>query len=254
MKLTGSTQSIPVPNGTVEIDAGGNMTFVPDAGYTGSAVFPYVISDKNGNTAKANVTVTIDPAPIAASDDAYTTPVDTPVAITPLVNDTAGTRVTEINGVKLTGSTQSIPVPNGTVETASVTVTIEPIAATDDVYTTAVDTPVPITPLGNDTAGTRVTEVNGVPLTGGAQSIPVPNGIVNVDAAGNMVFVPSPGYTGPVRFPYTISDANGNIATAYVNITIPGSGPAKIPSTGIWSLLLLVGLMGLFTYRRRQQA
>ncbi len=32
------------------------------------------------------------------------------------------------------------------------------------------------------------------------------------------------------------------------------SKPAKIPSTGIWSLLFLVGLMGFFIHRRRQQA
>ncbi len=252
--LTGSAQSIPVPNGTVEIDAAGNMTFVPNPGYTGSAVFPYTISDGT-NTATANVTVTIDPAPIAASDDVYTTPVDTPVAITPLVNDTAGTRVTEINGVTLTGSTQSIPVPNGTVEidaagnmtfvpnpgytgsavfpyvisdnngntaAANVTVTIDPaaITATDDVYTTPVDTPVPITPLVNDTAGTRVTEINGVTLTGSTQSIPVPNGTVEIDAAGNMTFVPNPGYTGSAVFPYVISDNNGNTATANVTVTI----------------------------------
>ncbi len=115
VRLTGGVQSIAVPNGTVEIDANGNMTFVPNPGYTGTAVFPYTISDGT-NTATANVTVTIDPAPITATDDAYTTPVDTPVAITPLVNDTAGATITEINGVALTGNAQSIPVPNGTVE------------------------------------------------------------------------------------------------------------------------------------------
>ncbi len=131
----------------------------------------------------------------------------------------------------------------------------DPIDAQDDTFVTSVDTPVDISSLlGNDEPGTTITEINGVPLTGNAQSITVPNGTVEIDDAGKITFVPSPGYTGPVTFPYAIRDNNGNTTTANVNITIPGGGPAKIPSTGIWSLLLLVGLMGLFTYRRRQQA
>ncbi len=93
---------------------------------------------------------------------------------------------------------------NGNTATANVTVTIS--AANDDTYTTPVDTPVNITPLVNDVPGATITEINGVPLTGNAQSITVPNGMVEIDAAGNMVFVPNPGYTGPVTFPYTISD------------------------------------------------
>ncbi len=286
--LTGGVQSIPAPNGTVEIDAAGNITFVPDTGYTGSVTFPYTISD-GSNTDAANITVTIMAPPIAASDDAYTTAFDTPVAITPLVNDTAGTSITEINGVALTGGVQSIPVPNGTVEidtagnmtfvpnpgytgsavfpytisdgtntaTANVTVTIDPapIAATNDAYTTPVDTPVAITPLVNDTAGATITEINGVTLTGNAQSIPVPNGTVEIDAAGNMTFVPNSGYTGPVTFPYTISDNNGNTATANITITIASSvAPNRVPATSIWSLLMLIGLISLLTryYRVRR--
>ncbi len=284
MALTGNAQSIPVPNGTVEIDASGNMTFVPNPGYTGTAVFPYTISDGT-NTATADITVTITSAPIAASDDAYTTPLNTPVVITPLVNDTAGTTITEINGVRLTGGVQTIAVPNGTVTvdaggnltftpnpgfageasfpytirdgsgntaTANVTVTIP--AATDDVYTTPADTPVNITPLINDQPGSTITSINGIPLTGGVQTIAVPNGRVMVDAGGRLTFTPNPGYTGTVTFPYTTRDANGNVASANVAITIAAGAPAPIPSSSIWSLLLLVGLMGLFAHRRTKKA
>ncbi len=73
VKLTGSAQSIPVDNGTVNINAAGNITFVPNPGYTGSSVFPYVISDGT-NTATAEITVTITALPIAANNDFYTTP------------------------------------------------------------------------------------------------------------------------------------------------------------------------------------
>ncbi len=231
---------------TVLTPASGSYANTASVAVTGQAE-----SDSTNNSATAQLTV--DSPPITAANDAYTTPVDTPVTITPLGNDTVGTTITEINGVLLTGSAQSIPVPNGTVEidaagnltfvpdagytgssvfpyvisdgtntaTANVTVTIDsvPIAANDDFYTTPVDTPVAITPLVNDTAGTTITEIDGITLTGNSQSFPVPNGTVEIDAAGNITFVPNPGYTGSSAFPYVISDGT-NTATAEITVTI----------------------------------
>ncbi len=108
-----------------------------------------------------------------------------------------------------------------------------PITASDDAYTTPVDTPVAITPLVNDTAGTRVTEINGVKLTGSTQSIPVPNGTVEIDAGGNMTFVPNAGYTGSAVFPYVISDKNGNTAKANVTVTIDPAREQALPRSTV---------------------
>ncbi len=72
--LTGGVQSIPVTNGTVNIDAAGVITFTPDADYNGAVSFPYEISDGNGGTSTANQNITVTPvndAPVA-EDNAYT--------------------------------------------------------------------------------------------------------------------------------------------------------------------------------------
>ncbi len=128
------------------------------------------------------------------------------------------------------------------IDAANITVTITaaPIVATDDAYITAVDTPVAITPLVNDTTGATISEINGMAL---------------IDAGGNITFVPDAGYTGSAVFPYTIRDNNGNIATAYITITIASSvAPNRVPATSIWSLLMLIGLISLFAryYRLRR--
>ncbi len=187
---TGSpSTSVTVPGeGTWTVDPNtGKVTFAPEAGFTASPTpLNYQVTDNNGNTLTAMITITVS----AAMDDTYATPANTPVNITPLTNDQSGAVMTSINGEPLTGSPQTIAVDNGTVQ---------------------------------------------------------------IDAGGNMTFVPNPGYTGTVRFPYTIRDNNGSTVTANININIKGGAPAKIPSTGIWSLLFLVGLMGLFSYRRRKQ-
>ena len=57
----GAAQIITVTNGTVNVAANGTMTFTPDAGFTGTVTFPYVISDSHGGTATANEFITVKP-------------------------------------------------------------------------------------------------------------------------------------------------------------------------------------------------
>lgn len=52
---------ITVPNGTATLNADGSISFTPANGYSGTTTFPYTISDGNGGTASADVTVTVDP-------------------------------------------------------------------------------------------------------------------------------------------------------------------------------------------------
>jgi large repetitive protein len=109
--------------------------------------------------------------------------------------------------------------------------------ASDDNYTTTGTTPVTLTPLTGDTAGTTIKSINGITLTlGTAQTIPVPNGSVTIDSAGVIKFTPNPGYVGAVNFPYTIQDSTGQTATANQNIfVIPTVNPVctnGIPNGG----------------------
>ncbi|KQX02188.1 Ig-like domain-containing protein [Flavobacterium sp. Root420] len=194
--LTGSAQTITVPNGTVNISAVGVITFTPNANYNSATAIsiPYVISDGTA-TATANelITVTaVNDAPVAV-DDIYTVAEDATVTLNPLALDTDldgdTLTVTSINGTALTGSAQTITVPNGTVNISAVgVITFTPNAnynsataisipyvisdgtatgtanelitvtavndapvAVDDIYTVAEDATVTLNPLALDT-------------------------------------------------------------------------------------------------------
>ncbi|MCK4442534.1 MAG: cadherin-like domain-containing protein, partial [Sulfurovaceae bacterium] len=61
VNLTGSEQNITVPNGQVQIDKNGVMTFVPNAGFTGNITFPYEGTDGIDKVvANINIKVTTD--------------------------------------------------------------------------------------------------------------------------------------------------------------------------------------------------
>jgi hypothetical protein len=54
--------------GAATIDAGGSVTFAPNAGFSGTGSFTYTIADGNGGVASASVTVTVNaPPPPAAA-------------------------------------------------------------------------------------------------------------------------------------------------------------------------------------------
>ncbi|WP_201551173.1 tandem-95 repeat protein [Psychrobacter fjordensis] len=82
-------QSIDVPNGVVNIDNAGVISFTPDANFNGDVEFDYTITD--GTTAvSATETITVTPvndAPVAV-DDVGSGPLNQPVLIDVLGNDT----------------------------------------------------------------------------------------------------------------------------------------------------------------------
>ncbi|GHC16447.1 hypothetical protein GCM10007291_13660 [Gemmobacter nanjingensis] len=51
------------PDGTVTVNADGTITFTPNAGFSGDATFEYTITDPDGLTDTATVTVTVAPPP-----------------------------------------------------------------------------------------------------------------------------------------------------------------------------------------------
>ncbi|WP_169333347.1 Ig-like domain-containing protein, partial [Demetria terragena] len=80
--------------GTYAVNDQGVVTFTPLPDFTGEATpVPYRITDENGETADSTVTITVTPqdaVPPVANPDEETTPLDTPVTLTPSENDTAG--------------------------------------------------------------------------------------------------------------------------------------------------------------------
>jgi len=191
----GVAQTIPVPNGTVTITAGGVITFTPDPNYSGTVTFPYVISDGQGGTATANEIINVTPVndPPVANWDSNTTPEDTPVSGTVVANDSdVDGNLNPVGYSLVTGPTNGTVVmnPNGTYtytpgpgyfgndsfiytvcdlglpvycDTAIVYITITPVndppVAVDNIYTTPEDTQVSGNILPNDS------DPDGDPLT-----------------------------------------------------------------------------------------
>jgi len=85
------TKSLTNADGTYTIDAAGDITFAPAAGFSGVATaVAYRVSDELGQTGTADLTVTVG-APPKATDNQGTTPQGVPVTIAELGDDTAGT-------------------------------------------------------------------------------------------------------------------------------------------------------------------
>ncbi len=254
----GTAQQINTPNGVVNIDAQGTITFTPNAGFSGQETFNYSISDGQGGSSTATGTINVSAAPNTppvASDDTYNTAFNTPVTLNPLANDTDADgnplTITAINGVTLTpGTAQQINTPNGVVNIdAQGTITFTPntgfsgqesfnysisdgqggtstanqiisIApvANDDTATVDEGDTVVIAVKGNDTDAEDGTPSGVVTIVGGPA-----NGTVTVNANGTVSYVHNGSETTSDSFTYTVTDSNGvvsNTATVNINVTL----------------------------------
>jgi len=78
LSVTGVSNAV---NGTVSYSATTNaVTFTPTAGYSGSASFTYSISDGNGGTASANVSLTVNSSTVAPTQSVFSAS-DTPTMV-----------------------------------------------------------------------------------------------------------------------------------------------------------------------------
>ncbi|WP_279349256.1 Ig-like domain-containing protein [Erythrobacter litoralis] len=230
-------------NGTVVIEADGTITYTPDAEFNGIDTIFYTISDGNGGTASASVTVAVNSVndlPVAA-DDTATTNEDTPITIPLLANDSdpdgdnlTVTAVTAANGtVTIAADGSVIYTPNadfngtdtisytvddgnGGTDTAFVTVTVLPIndapVAAPDTATVDEDASVVIPVLNNDV------DVDGDPLA--ITQASSPDGVVTVNADGSVTFTPNADFNGPTTITYSIDDGQGGTATATVSVGV----------------------------------
>jgi CshA-type fibril repeat protein len=233
------------PNGTVAVNPDGTLTFTPAPDFTGTTTITYEISDGNGGTDTAVVTVTVTPVEDApdANPDSATTPEDTPVVIPVLANDsdpdgqplTISGTPTAPNGTvtvnpdgtitytpndDFTGTdtiTYTVTDPDGNEATSTVTVTVTPVndapEANPDTSTTPFNSPVTFAVLGNDT------DVDGDTLS--ILGLPTsPDGTVVVNTDGTLTFTPTPGFTGAAVVTYTIVDEEGLTDTTTWTITV----------------------------------
>ena len=236
-------EAVSQPDHGVVVNNGTTLTYTPDADFTGTDTLTYSISDGNGGTAVATVTIEVTPIndPPIAQDDSVTTEEDTLVSIAVTSNDSdpdgdfllvesvtspsngsiinAETSVSYIpdpgfNGID--SFTYTISDGNGGTATATVTVAVaavnDPPVAQDDSDSTDEGAPVVIDVLPNDS------DPDGDNLT--IQSVTQPGNGSVINNGLDVVYTPDPGFNGVDSFTYTISDGNGETATATVTVAV----------------------------------
>jgi large repetitive protein len=242
--LTVTSATTPA-HGTVVINTNLTITYIPVANYNGSDTFDYTVSDGNGGTSTATVTIAITAVNDApqALNDIQSTSEDTPVVISVLSNDTdvdgdvltVTNTIAPAHGSLLINADKTInytPLANfygsdtfdytisdgnGGTSSATVTVTVTSVndapQAANDVKTTDEDIPTIISVLSNDT------DVEGDALTVTSTTLPA-HGTVVVNADGTLIYSPAANFHGTDTFDYTIGDGNGGSNTATVTVTV----------------------------------
>ncbi len=234
-------------NGTLALNANGSFTYTPNANFNGNDSFTYKANDGSLDSDTVSVSITVDSINDlgVANNDTASTDEDIPVDINVLANDTDvdnnmfvfsvtnGTNgTTSING---DGSVRYAPNANwsGTDtftyrldssvgNTATVTVTVRPVddapVAVNDAATTAEDTSVIISVLGNDT------DIDGGPKN--VESFVQPSHGSVVNNAGVFTYIPTPNYNGSDSFTYTLN--GGSTATVFITVSAVDDAPVAV--------------------------
>ena len=235
-------------NGTVNL-AGGQITFTPDANFTGMASFDYVVTDGTlTDTGTVNIAITaVNDPPIAVDDTASTNedtallllgadlttndtdPEATALTITAVSNPVGGT-VSVTNGdvtftptLNFNGAasfTYTVSDAGGATDTGQVAVTVTavndpPIASNDSATAqTTLPTTYPTSDfLANDT------DVEGNPLTITAVSNPSNGATVSLTGT-TITFTSAIAFTGTATFDYTVDDGAGGTDTGTVTVNV----------------------------------
>ncbi|HWM42288.1 MAG TPA: Ig-like domain-containing protein, partial [Burkholderiales bacterium] len=232
-----------VDHGTLSLAADGSFLYVADLNFFGTDTFIYEVSDGQGGTNTATVTITVEAVndPVLAVDDGATTAEDTAVSVPVVANDEDADGdalfVTDVglaaNGTVTFSGGAVIYTPNanfhGTdtfeytvsdgedIDTGLVTVTVTPVndapVAVDDMATTDEDVAATIAVLANDQ------DVDGDGLIVGSVTQGT-NGTVTINADGTVRYTPNAGFFGTDLFEYTVSDGQGGTDTGLVTVTV----------------------------------
>lgn len=245
--------------GQATINPNNTITYTPPANFNGTVTINYTISDGQGGTANAQVTITVtavQDAPVVVAPIGNRTNVDAQAGISvatagsfsDIDGDTltyaasglpAGLSINASTGVisgtidrsasQLNGGSYTVQVtatdPGGRSVSTNFTWTVTnpaPIAGNDSA-TTNEDTPVTIAVLANDS------DPDGDPLTVTAAS--ALNGTVTINANGTLTYAPNANFNGTDTINYTVSDGQGGTATATVTVTVNSinDGPVAGP-------------------------
>ena len=257
-----------VTSGSLTLNNDGSFNYQPIIDFSGIDSFIYEISDGNGGTAQATVTLTvngINDFPVAQNDsysfaedftwvrfvtdgdqllsndsdvdgDALT------VNTTPLIDVGNGILTLAADGSfsytpneDYTGTdsfTYEISDGNGGTAQASVALIVNPIndspVAVDDSYTFDEDTTLTKLVGDSDNLLDNDDDVDGDSLTVTLVSGVSSNGSLTLNANGSFSYTPEPNFNGTDSFTYRIDDSHGGTAQANVNLTISAANDAPI--------------------------
>jgi large repetitive protein len=233
-------------NGTTTITGTGGTTavlYVPDPGYVGPDPFTYTLSDGVGGTDSATVSITVTPPVPVANDDAVSVAEDVPGFLDVLSNDTGlsdtplvvaitvapthGTAVVQGNQTVLYSPaanyhgadafTYRVTDSTADTDTAEVAVTVTPVddhpAAVDDARTIEEDSTAAIAVTANDTG------TGDQPLTVTIETAPQ-HGSATAEAGASVSYEPTADFAGTDTFRYTVRDADGDVSSATVTMTV----------------------------------
>ena len=130
--------------------------------------------------------------------------------------------------------------PSGETFTTNLTYAITnppPVAETDGVLSIVEDTPTTVDLLGNDGNpdgdDLTITEINGIAVTVGVPATLPSGAVVTLNSDNTVSYNPVTDYNGPDSFTYTVSDGQGGIDTATVNLNVTAVNdvPVVTPAT-----------------------
>ena len=257
--VTFTAQTISTAHGSVTIQANGQYTYTPDAGYLGtdSFIFEASATDPNDNVtqyATAVETITISPNPgyvITANNETDTVPYERPFNGTVADNVTPSTLGGPITTYTVTSTTAHGTLefnPNGTFKytpdngfsgqdsfsfsaddddpesaaaSAVVTFNVSPPPLIASSYDSyAVDgAPITVTPPVYEADGLAT-----LSYTPGTS----PDGTLTSNGDGTFTFVPTPGFHGDTSATYTVTDSNGYVSSSTIYFHYSASGVAPL--------------------------
>jgi len=261
--LTAVKDDDPV-NGILDFSSDGAFVYTPALNYNGVVTFTYHANDtiSDSNTALVTITVTAQQDPPVATDNAYTTPEDTPFSGNVLTDDTGAGIDSDADGDTLTAVKDSDP-DHGTLDFGSdgsfvytptlnyngvvtftyhandiisdsnialVTITVtaqnDPPVATDNAYGTLEDTTISGNALTDNTGAGIDSDADDDTLTAVKDSDPAAGTLV-LNSDGTFVYTPTLNYNGIVTFTYHANDgnANSNVATVTITVTADNDPP-----------------------------
>jgi uncharacterized delta-60 repeat protein len=252
-----TTPTANVSNGSLSLSSDGTFVYTPNVNFNGSDSFTYQITDSNGgsDTAAVSITVTsVNDIPVAVNDSVSTTEDTVLNGTTVLINDSdiegdtltiSATAITDAtNGVlnlSSNGTYSYTPAANfngedsfvyqandgnGGSAQGTVTITVEPEnddpVATIDSYTVNED--VVLTKLVTDgdqlLANDSDIDVSDTLSVNTTPLSDVTDGTLTLNGDGSFAYTPDVNFAGTDIFTYQITDGNGGSHQAQVTITV----------------------------------